>query len=72
MDREKPNLFFDYWNLKVWWITTTAFVSTVMELVLSQMGTDGFIHFSIFSVTTSWDDSEGRSWRVSPSCGHSA
>jgi len=34
--------------MKAWWITATVFVSTVMELVLSQMGTDGFMHFSTF------------------------
>lgn len=60
---EKPNLFFDYWSMKAWCITATVFVSTVMELVLSQMGTDGFMHFSTFPVSTSWDDSEGRSWK---------
>lgn len=64
MDGEKPNIFFDYWSMKAWWITATVFVSTLMKLVLSQMGTDGFMHFSTFSTTTSWDDSESRSWRV--------
>ena len=53
MEEEKPNLFFDYWSMNTWWITATVFVNTVMELVLSQMGTDGLTHFSTFSVSTS-------------------
>lgn len=43
---EKPNLFFDYWRMKTWWIAATVFVCTVMEPVLSQTGTDDFTHFA--------------------------
>lgn len=37
------------------------FAGTVTELVLNQVGTDGLVHFSTFSVIPSWDDSKGRS-----------